>query len=80
MRFVVIALLMLIAACDGGPDVPTAAQNSDLDDAAGHLDNASAHLDGIDANALDDLDTTRAAPEGTAPSGSADRDPSEGSR
>ena len=45
-------LLLLLAACDRGPEVPTSAENRDLDDAATMLDNADSALPGADENAL----------------------------
>jgi hypothetical protein len=45
-------LILLLSACNRSPDVPTAAENRDLDEAAAMLDGADDALAGTDANAL----------------------------
>jgi len=40
MRSSPLLLLLLLTACNRGPDVPTAAENRDLDEAANMLDSA----------------------------------------
>ena len=75
MRPVLAALLFFTAACDRGPDVPTATENADLDEVAGQLDNAGSQLGGIDDRQLNGLDTERAAPESTAPTNSLESNP-----
>lgn len=51
MRLLVLVMLCL-AACNRGPEVPTAAENRDLDEAGRLLDNAETNLAGIDENGL----------------------------
>ena len=51
MRILALAILCL-SACDHGPEVPTATENRDLEDAARMLDNADDDLAGIDENRL----------------------------
>ena len=80
MRPAFYLLFALTAACDRGPAVPSAAENADLDQAANQLDDASDRLNGIDDSAFHTPDTARAAPEGTAPPGQNDPDPSAGAR
>ena len=48
----IIPLLLCLSACDRSPDVPTAAENRDLDQAARMLDDAEGNLAGIDDNGL----------------------------
>ena len=45
-------LCLLLAACNRGPEVPTAAENRDLDEAATMLDSADNALTGTSENAL----------------------------
>ena len=52
MRFF-LGLSLLLAACDRGPPMPTAAENSDLDEADNLLDAAENNLAAIDTGALD---------------------------
>ena len=40
------SLILLLAACNRGPEVPTAAENRDLDEAANMLDDADNALTG----------------------------------
>ena len=49
---IILPLFLIFAACDQGPEVPTAAENSDLDSAADLLDEAENNLAAIDANEL----------------------------
>jgi hypothetical protein len=51
MRWLIASCLAL-AACDGGPEVPTATENQDLDEAGRMLDEAPDNLSAIDANAV----------------------------
>jgi hypothetical protein len=51
MRAIALLFLML-AACDRGPEVPTAAENADLNVAADMLDDAPGNLSNIDENAI----------------------------
>ena len=44
-------LFLLLAACDRGPDVPTSAENHDLDEAANLLDGADKALTGTNETA-----------------------------
>ena len=46
------ALCLMLASCDRGPEVPTAADNRDLDEAARMLDNSTDNLSTIDEGAL----------------------------
>jgi hypothetical protein len=46
-------LFLLLAACDGGPPVPTAAENRDLDEAGDLLDGAENNLAAIGDRGLD---------------------------
>ena len=46
------ALFLMLAACDRGPEVPTAGENRDLDEAARMLDNSNDNLSTIDEGAL----------------------------
>ena len=75
MRLIILASLAL-ASCDRSPPVPSAVENEDLDAAAGDLENAASALNGIDDHGAYLPDTERAAPEGTAPSGQGDPEPS----
>ena len=45
-------LFLLLVACQGAPEVPTAAENRDLDEAANMLDSADNALPGAEDNAL----------------------------
>ena len=45
-------LLLILAACNRGPNVPTSAENQDLDAASRMLDNAETNLSEIDENGL----------------------------
>ena len=49
-------LCLVIAACDRGPEVPTSAENRDLDEAGNLLDQAEDNLSGIDTGAVEDRD------------------------
>ena len=51
MRYLA-AMFLLLAACDRGPAVPTAAENRDLDEAARMLDNADDNLSTIDVGGV----------------------------
>ena len=46
-------LCLLLAACNSGPEVPSEAENRDLDEAAQLLDNADDNLATVDAGNLD---------------------------
>ena len=46
-------LFLILAACDRGPELPTAEQNRDLDDAAARLDDAGNGLADIDDSELE---------------------------
>ena len=48
----ILPLFLILAACDRGPEVPTATENAELDSAAEMLDEADNNLAAIDANAL----------------------------
>ena len=80
MRLVFCLFIVLIAACDRGPAVPSAAENQALDEAANQLDEAPRRLDAIDDSELNVPDTARAAPEGTAPPDRNGRESSAGER
>ena len=69
MRFALAAIFVILTACDSGPEVPSAAENQDLDSVSNQLDDAPSRLEGIDDSDLNAPDTARAAPEGTAPPG-----------
>ena len=45
-------LILLLGACNRGPEVPTAAENRDLDEAASMLDGADNALTGTKETAL----------------------------
>jgi hypothetical protein len=45
-------LILLLAACNRGPEVPTTAENRDLDEAANMLDNADDALTEVNEAAL----------------------------
>lgn len=47
MRYVA-ALLLIVTACNRGPEIPTSAENGALDDAANMLDNAESNLSSVD--------------------------------
>jgi len=49
----ILGLALLLAACDRGPPVPTAAENRDLDEADNLLDAAENNLAAIDTGDLD---------------------------
>ena len=53
----VATLLLLLAACDRGPEVPTSADNRDLDEVGRMLDNADGNLANIDDGALQPRDS-----------------------
>jgi predicted small lipoprotein YifL len=57
MRILALFLLAL-AACDRGPEVPTAAENADLDHAADLLDDADNHLQAVDNRDLQQFNLT----------------------
>ena len=68
---VLLPFLLFVAACDRGPEVPTSAENRDLDSAADLLDQADNDLASINAGELEEAsdgstDTKKAAPNGTA--------------
>ena len=50
MRWIV-ACFLALAACDRGPEVPTSAENRDLDDAGRMLDEAPNSLPPLESNA-----------------------------
>ena len=49
----ILGFALLLAACDRGPPVPTAAENRDLDEADNLLDAAENNLAAIDTGALE---------------------------
>ena len=50
MRWIV-ACFLALAACDRGPEVPSSAENRDLDDAGRMLDEAPNSLAPVESNA-----------------------------
>ena len=48
-----LAVFLILAACDRGPPIPTAAENRDLDEADNLLDAAENDLDAIDTGELE---------------------------
>ncbi|HEX6217686.1 MAG TPA: hypothetical protein VFZ35_00250 [Sphingomicrobium sp.] len=53
MRIGLLAFVLVLAACDRGPAVPSAAENRDLDEAAAMLDEAGNNLAAIDESELE---------------------------
>ena len=45
-------LLLVLTACDRGPEVPTATENRDLDEASRMLNEADRNLSAVDGNGV----------------------------
>ena len=56
-----LCLILLLAACNRGQEVPTAAENRDLDEAATMLDSADNALAGTNGTALPAAEPDNAA-------------------